>query len=213
MARVRPSVMRLDTTRADVDETELPADLAEAFRRAGGLDERPHTLGAGFRAVQDLLNEAGVTVGIEDMYQPEPTRHAVHVGDTVEHVPCVLDALIVALLVDTDPVEVHSEPPGGGEPVRLLVTEDDVTATPETAVVSFGLGLEESTDPDPAALEDTLNDPDAPLPTTCTVTNAFPDPGAYERWATDVTDAAVMELSVEEAFALSRRVVRGHVTT
>lgn len=199
-------------TTHDVDETELPTDVAEAFRQAGGLDDRPQTLGAGFRAIEDLLSEAGITVTLEDIYQPGPTRHAVHVGEDVEHVPCVIDALVVALLVDADPVEVRSESPDG-ETVRFLVTGNEITVTPESAVVSFGLGLEESTDPDPSSLDESLNDPDAPLPTTCLVTNSFPNSAAYQHWAADITDAAVMELSVEEAFELSRRVVRGHVTT
>lgn len=199
-------------TEPKVDERELPTDLAEAFRRATDSDERPETLREGFSAVTDLLNEAGVTVTLEDMYQSEPTRHAVHAGDTVEHVPCVMDALIVALLLDTDPVEIHSEPPGGGETVRLHVTGDEVTVTPTSAVVSFGLGLEESQDPDLDSLSDSLNDPDAPIPTTCSVINAFPDSGAYERWAKDVSDAAVMELSVEESFALSQRSAQSHIT-
>lgn len=200
------------STKHDVDEIELPVDLAEAFRRAGGLDERPATLGKGFGAVTDLLNEAGVTVTPEDMYQSEPTRHAVHGGDTAEHVPCVMDALIVALLLDRDPVEIHSEPPEGGETVRFHVTDDEVTVTPTSAVVSFGLGLEESTDPDLDSLDDFLNDPDAPIPTTCSVINAFPDSEAYERWAADVSNAAVMALDVEAVFALSRQAAQSHVT-
>lgn len=197
--------------RSHTDETELPPDLADAFRRAGGLDERPKTLEEGFDAVADRLNEAGVTVTLEDMYQPEPTRHAVHVGDTVEHVPCVVDALIVALLLDTDPVEIYSESPEGGETIRFRVVGDELTVTPTSTVVSFGLGLEESTDPALDSLRDALNDPESPIPTTCSVINAFPDSRAYERWADGVSDAAVMELGVETAFALARAAVQSHV--
>ena len=55
-------------TRSDGNQIDLPSDLAEAFRRAGGLDERPETLEAGFSAVSNRLNEAGVTIAPEDMY-------------------------------------------------------------------------------------------------------------------------------------------------
>lgn len=200
------------TSTPDVEKIGLPPDLAEAFRKAGGLDECPDTLGQGFSAVTDLLHEAGVTVSLEDMYQPTLTRHAVNAGDLTEHVPCVMDALIVALRLDSDSVEICSEPPGGGEPVQFHITGDEVTVTPTSTVVSFGLGLEESTDPDLDSLNDSLNDPEAPIPTTCSVTNAFPDARAYEQWAAEVSDAAVMQLSVEGMVALSERALQSHIT-
>lgn len=199
------------TTRTTIDSKRVPADLAEAFRRAGGLDERPETFEAGFEVFTELVNEAGMTITREDMYQPEPTRHSVHAGDTVEYVPCVMDAMIVALLLDTDPIEIYSEPPEGEETVYFRVTDEENTVTPEDAVVSFGLGLEESADPDLDSLDDSLNDPDTPIPTTCSVINSFPDSAAYERWARNVTEAAVMELTVQELFDLSKRTIQSHV--
>ena len=198
-------------TKSDGHRTDLPSDLAEAFRRAGSLDERPENLEAGFSAVTDQLNEAGVTIAPEDMYQPEPTRHAVHLGETVKHVPCVMDALIVALLHDDDTVEIHSKSPESGETIRFRVTEDDVTVTPASAVISFGLGIEESTNPDFDSLKDTLNAPDASIPTTCSVTNAFPDSASFERWAAEISEAAVVEITVEKAFSLSKQAARTHI--
>lgn len=197
-------------TQEALPDVELPADLAEAFRRAGRLDDPPETLAEGFRAVTALLNEVG-TVTLEDMYQPEPTRHRVHTPGGAEHVPCVLDALIVALLLETDPVDIDSEPPAGEEPVHIRVTGDEVTVTPERAVASFGLGLEESADPGLDALDEALNDPDAPIPTTCSAINAFPTSAAFDRWERGVSEAAVMELSVEELFALARWATEAHV--
>lgn len=199
-------------TESTVEGTDLPSDLADAFRRAGGLDERPVTLEGGFSAVTERLNEAGVTVTPDDMYQSKPTRHAVCAGETVEHVPCVMDALIVAVLLDDDEVEIRSESPVDGETVRFRVTGDEVAVTPASAVVSFGLGLEESADPDLDSLVDALNDPDTPIPTTCSVINAFPDSAAYEEWAAGVSEAAVMELDVQTVFALAIQAARSHVS-
>ncbi|WP_101297964.1 organomercurial lyase [Halegenticoccus soli] len=193
------------------DRTDLPSDLAEAFRRAGSLDERPESLEAGHSAVTDRLNEAGVTITPEDMYQPEPTRHAVHIDGTVKYVPCVMDALIVALLHEDDTVEIYSESPEAGVTIRFRVTEDGVTVVPTSAVISFGLGIKESTNPDFDSVKDTLNAPDAPIPTTCAVTNAFPDSASFERWAAEISEAALVELSVEKAFSLSKQAARTHV--
>lgn len=193
------------------DETELPIELADALREAGGLDERPKTLETGFRAVIARLNEADITISAEDMYQATPTRHTVSGGGSVEHVPCVVDALIVAILLDDREVVIQSESPESGETIRFRVTGDEVTVTPRSSVVSFGIGLGESKDPDFRALKDALNDPEGSIPTTCSLINAFPDSDAYERWAEGVSNAAVMELSVERAFAVAQEAVESDV--
>ena len=145
------------------------------------------------------------------MYQFEPTRHAIHIAGTVKHVPCVMDAPIVALLHDDDTVEIHSESPRDGEAIHFRVAEDDVTVVPATAVISFGLGIEESTNPDFNSLKDTFNAPDASIPTTCSVTTAFPDSTSFERWAAEISEAAVVEITVEQAFPLSKQAARTQV--
>lgn len=48
------------------------------------------------------------------------------------------------------------------------------------------------------------------IPSTCSVTNAFPDSQAYARWAADVSEAAVMELSVCEMVAIAQQVALGY---
>lgn len=172
---------------------------------------RPKTFRDGYDVFTELLDKAGVTITIEDMYHSEPTRHVVHAGDTIEYVRCVMDAMIVALLLDTDPVKIHSKPPESDETVRFQVTDEEITVTPEDAVVSFGLGLKESADPNLESLDESLNDPNAPIPTICWVTNAFPDSAAYEPWTTNVTDVAVTEPTVHEMFDLSKQTILSNV--
>lgn len=195
-------------SKSDVEATELPQDLAEAFRQASGLNERPETLEEGFSAISDRLNEREFRVTLEDMYQFEPTRHTVHIGDSVKHVPCLMDALIVAIRVDADPVDIYSESPGSGERIHLRLAGDELTVTPKSAVASFGLGLDESADADWDSIKDKLNDPDSAIPTVCSVINAFPESEAYERWAAGVSHAAVIQVSVEELFARSKQAAR-----
>lgn len=197
------------TTEPEIDRIELPTDLAEAFRQLGNHGDPPRTLGEGFAIVEETLDEANVDVSLDDMYQSQPTRHAVHIGDTVEHVPCVLDALIVALALDTDPVEIHSEPPNGEETVQFRVTDETVTVSPESAVTSFGIGYEEADEADVANTKEILND-ESTIPTTCSHINAFPDSEAYTRWADDVSKAAVMELGIEEMVAIARRTAQSY---
>lgn len=199
------------TSHPEPSRIELPADLAEAFRQVGDRADPPETLREGFTVIEETLDDAGVDVSLEDMYQSEPTRHAVHIGEYTEHVPCVMDALIVAFTVEPDPIEIHSEPPDGGELVRFHVSGEEITVTPERAVVSFGIGYEEADEADIADVEALLND-ESTIPTTCSVINAFPDSEAYAQWAAGVSEAAVMELSVEEMVALAQRAVQDYGT-
>lgn len=196
------------TTHPEIDEIELPTDLAEAFRRVGDRADPPETLQEGFAVIEEALNEAAVDVSLDDMYQSEPTRHTVYIDETVEYVPCVMDAMIVALTLDTDPIEVHSEPPDGGEPVKFHVSDEAVAVTPETAVVSFGIAYGEA-GTDLANVKAVMNEASA-IPTTCSIINAFPDSAAYARWAAAISEAPVMELSLEEFVAITRDAAETH---
>jgi hypothetical protein len=193
------------TTSADpgIDEIELPAGLAEVFQRLGDRETPPATLRDGFRIVEETLDRAAIELELADMYQSEPTRHAVHVDDRVEHVPCVMDAMIVALALDERPVEIVSQPPTGGETVEFFVDDGTVTVVPESAVVSFGIAADDAEAADLNDIREILNE-DPAVPRTCTLINAFPDSDEYERWATDQSSWAVMELGVVDLVALSR---------
>lgn len=182
----------------EIERIELPSDVTEAFSRMGDRADPPETLHEAFAVVDELL-AAGARV--DDMYRTEPTRHAVHLGETVEHVSCVLDAMIVALARNGRPVEIQSEPPDGGETVRFQVTAQEIQVTPESAVVSFGIANEDITDP--TVFTEPI-DKAVPLP-SCSVINAFPNSGAYEQWAGDISHAVVMELAIEELVAIAQR--------
>ena len=195
------------STHSEDERIELPPDVAEVIQRVGDRDTSLETLQEGFMIINDVLDDEDISIELDDMYQAEPTRHAVHIGDTVECVPCVMDAMIVALSLETRPIEIHSQPPSGGETVQFLVTEEDITVTPESTVVSFGIAYEEANGADIGEVKELLNEESA-IPTTCSLINAFPNSEAYERWATDVSNGAVMALGVEELVAISRQTVQ-----
>lgn len=187
----------------ELDEIELPPDLAETVRMVGDRDEPPATLAECFAVFETALDDQEVALELEDMYQSHQTRHVVAFDGTVEYVPCVVDALIVALAVEAHPVEIRSSPPGRGPTVDFEVADGSVSVTPETAVVSFGVAHEDA-EGDVTTVKDALDEESA-IPSTCTFINAFPDPSAYEEWAADVTGGAVMELAVPEAVEVARR--------
>lgn len=195
-----------------IGHSGLPADLAETIRTIGKRETPPETLRQGVAIITETLDEANVDVGLEDMYQDEPTRHAVHVDGTVVHVPCVMDAMIVALAHATRPIEILSEPPRSEGTVRFQVDEDEVRVTPERAVVSFGIGYGDAGATDITTAKETLNEASA-TPTICSTINAFPDSDAYDRWASTVSEAAVMEFTVADLVAISLRAAQGITTT
>lgn len=185
---------------SEIERIELPTDVAEAFARMDNQADPPETLEEAFTAVDELLDDGA---RVDDMYRSEPTRHAVHVDGTVEHVSCILDAMIVALAQNTRPIEIQSEPPDGGETVQFYVADQGVEVTPERAVASFGIAHEDITDP--TVFTEPIDEA-VPLP-SCSVINAFPDSAAYDRWAAGVTHAVVMELTIEELVTIAHRAV------
>lgn len=186
--------------------TDLPDDVADAFHQVTGTEEPPDTLAAGVAAVESMMEEAGFQITFDQMYQPDPTRHAVHLGDRVEHVPCVLDALIAARLEDASPVTVESEPPTGGEPVELVVAGADVSATPETAVFSWGFADDDVRPPgQQVAPDETVS------MASCSYINAFHDAAAYRQWREGLSDGVVMRLDLDAMAAFADRAAGGWV--
>ena len=182
----------------EIERIELPSDVAEAFSRMDDQADPPLTLQEAFAGVDELLDDGA---SVNDMYRAEPTRHAVHVGETVEYVSCVLDAMIVALARNIRPIGIQSEPPGGEEPVQFQVTNQEIQVIPESAVASFGIANEDITDP--TVFTEPI-DETVPLP-SCSVINAFPDSAAYDRWAADISHAVVMKLTIEELVAIAQQ--------
>ena len=176
--------------------TELPADFGDALRGLSPDGDAPETLADAVDALDRLWADANVTV--RQLFQPDGSRHVVDFGDRTEFVPCVLDAVIAALVVD-DPVEIRSTEPHTDATVRLTVTDDTVSAEPPTAVFSFGVDTEEVSDPDLSVPEGT----DSVVMASCSYINAFRDPTAYEAWQHRLTDAYAMEIDVETLSAVA----------
>lgn len=192
--------------RPETEPIPLPEDLAEVFRRIGDRADPPETLGEGFQIIKETFDEAGTHIEPGDMFQSDPTRHEVVLEDSIEYVPCVLDALIVAFSLDKVGVKIRSHPPEGGDPVRFQFFDDVIAVSPEDAVVSFGLGTADVEESDPSSIKSEINE-GSTIPNSCSVINAFRRPEDFDRWAENVTDAAVMELEVDEMIAIARAAV------
>lgn len=192
-----------DTTPGNRDATEtrdLPPALAERFGTVLDLDEPPATLDEWADATADRLDAAGVTVGVDELCTTTGSRHEVRVGDDRWQFRCVLDALVAPFVLDdAETVEVRSECPVTGEVVEFDVGTDDVSATPTSAVVSFGLAADVDPPEEVTEVVTTFGHE-----TFCPYLNAVPDEAAYEEWDEATPEAVTMPVSVETAHRLAQ---------
>lgn len=200
----------MQTNWETLERIELPDDIANGLQRVSKTDEPPETLATGIRAIELTLADAGLEITVDQMYQPNETRHAVQFGDGVKHVPCALDALIAGLLVEAETVTIQSEPPNSGEAVQITVTETDVSVDPSTAVFSWGFAAGDIRDADPA---DAVDDDGTVSFATCSYINAFPDEATYRRWVAGLSEAIVMQLDIDTMVALAEHAAGGWVVT
>lgn len=195
--------------RETLRETDLPADFATAIQPMATDGDPPATLEEAVGAFDRLWTASGMQLTLDQLFRPETTRHTVDFGGRVEHVPCVLDALIVGLVVDPNGTEVRSLPPGGEPPVRVSLRGDSVDVVPQSAVFSLGVAVAEAANPE-AAVE-LLEETDSVVMASCSYIKAFPHPAAFERWEAGLTDAAVMRVGADELLAFARWAARDWV--
>lgn len=200
----------MESPEATLERVELPADFAEAFQQISNSGDEPETLAECIDMFERMMEAAGVTVSVEQMYQPEPTRHAVHIGDSVEYVPCVLDALLAAYLAEADSVDIESESPEDEATVSLRVSDGTLEVRPSTAVFSMGLASDDTGESPPQALGETET---AVSMASCSYINAFVDQAEYDRWERHLSDAVVMPLTAGEMYSLASVIATGWVFT
>lgn len=187
-------------TRPRLDAIELPADMATVLTDVRPTNEQPSTLA-------DIVDPAAEwlpperSLSLAAMYQDEETRHAVHLENSTEHVPCILDALIVALVTTDDPVRIESTSPVDGTTVAYRISDDTLDVSPREAVVSLGIAPEDAT-----GIQYGDDFEDNARIGSCSYINSFADEQTYAQWADETDAAAVMKLSVDEALAMARRI-------
>lgn len=167
------------------DRIDLPTDFAEHVAAASGLDEPPATLAAWWRTLIDDYAESGETIGLDDLYSEEPTRHEVRANGRVNYAYCALDALTAAVLEDDARVTVRSIDPVSAAPVTVTVDRDAVAVSPEDALLCFGSNADEAAVRAAGSFAEWTMEADHSTveAAVCAHTNAFESETTYERWA------------------------------
>lgn len=96
----------------------------------------------GLERLETAFIDHAVSIEATDYFLMEETRHTIHFKDRVEHVPCVADALQVAVMLEHDPVTIRSTDPVSGTTVTFEVGTDSFDVRPETHVISLGFSRE-----------------------------------------------------------------------
>lgn len=174
-----------------VTEATLPDDVRAAMERFVG-DASVVTLEDWVAALRE---RTGGSIDTDDLCHADgETAHWGELDGARHYFQCFYDAVALAELA-SEPVEIQTTSPDGTVIEARATGDGDVTPTPSTAVVSFGV----ATDGASAADEPTLEDAYAAI---CPWVKAFPTRSAYEQWAARTPAATVgMPLSAATGVA------------
>ncbi|PCR92023.1 organomercurial lyase [Natrinema ejinorense] len=178
-----------------VMETPFPEDVRTAMEQF---------LGAGSIAtledwVGELRRQTGGPIDVDDLCHADgETAHWGELEGVRYDFRCFYDAVALAELA-SQPVEIHTTSPGGTEITARATGDGDVTATPSTAVVSFGIVTDRSKSDGKPTLEDAYT-------SICPAVAGFPTRDAYERWAAR-TSAATVGLPLSAATTVATGLV------
>ena len=161
----------------------LPDDVRTAMSELFG-DASVTTLEEWVDALRERTG--GGPLEIDDLCHADGrTAHWGELEGTRYYFRCFYDAVALAELTD-DPVEIRTASPDGTVVEARATGDGEVTATPSTAVVSFGVDPDGSSSSPPD--EPTLEDAYAAI---CPAVRAFPTRNAYEQWAARTSAATV----------------------
>lgn len=163
-------------------DAKLPRDVQVGLGRVLG-EEPVETLNEW--AAEVRRRTGGGSFAVDDLCHADGgTGHRGEMAGETYHFLCVYDAVILSALADR-PVDIRTESPDGTVVEARAAGTDELTVTPESAVVSFGVDADVAP---PAAGDPSLSDLYAAM---YPYVRAFPDRATYDRWAETVPAATV----------------------
>lgn len=124
---------------ADIEDESLAPVVAEQFRLAFGLPDRPETLTEWTQNTSRLIQEAYLN-NFEELISTESSRHAVQIGGGIYHCRGLFDALLLPFPdEETSAFRIRSQAPDSGTTVKVRGTRDALSVSPADGVASFGV--------------------------------------------------------------------------
>ena len=178
-------------------ELEIPPTVADQLQTAFALPRPPTTLGDWVTITSAVAEDVGLTVGMETLCTTETSRHEATIDDETRYFHCVLDALVIPFLRETDePVTIRSESPVSGTVVEIQAGQDSLTVDPPDALMSFGVAIGvDASDADDVDLS-------LGYEWFCPYTNAFLTGSEYEEWDLQI-DAVTMAIPIDISHQLA----------
>lgn len=186
----------------DLANRTLPAEVAEQFGIAFGLDKKPDTL-ADWVAISANHFGAIDSGTFRNRWVSGGTRVNVSRDDETCQPKGLFTGLLVAVAGSPDPVaHITAEPPDGKHTIEIHITTEGCTIEPNEAVMSFGVA------------ENIVSPPYFDVPPAIAYarfaqyTHAFAGPQEYQAWsrrAEGVTSMSLpMPVAIETAEAMTR---------
>lgn len=195
---VHQGVLRLFATGQFPAAAELEATAAIHGRTAAAVL-------ADLQAGDYLQLDAGGRISAAYPFSAVPTPHLVTIGAGPQvYAMCAIDALGVAAMLDND-IAIASADPGSGDPVRVSVAADAVTATWEPATAVVFSGRQKGRGPQTAPVSaDLIPGPSAEV--CCGFMNFFSSASSAESWASAHPQVIGRMLSQDEALELGGQI-------
>lgn len=158
-------------------DVELPGNIQTALGRLLG-DSAVETLGDWIAEVRSRTGGGQIKLG-DLCHSGTATPHWGEMAGERYHFRCFYDAVVLAALAD-QPVDIRTESPDGVVITARAAGSEELTVTPDDAVLSFGVDDRVTQQLDADLSAETV------YSAVCPFVRAFPHPNAYYRWAESV---------------------------
>lgn len=172
----------------ELDNNILPYPLGEQLQKLLGLRIQPQTFGEWF----EEWSHSCCCTQRENLIAMSETAHRVLSAKQSFFVPCVLDAIILAIIDRTD-MELETCDPQNGRVIQMKIKSNgrvEIAHGRDQFVLSFGMAS---------------NNSSSLLECCCPYLNLFTSRASFDQWARENKDIAVTALTIDEAESLAMR--------
>lgn len=174
--------------RVELENKNIPQGLSEQLQRLFYLRKKPQTFGEWF---EDWPHGSCITQR-ENLIASNETPHRVQCEQQIFFVPCVLDAIMLAIIDQAD-MTLETTDPHNGRVIKLDIKSDgqvNITNERENLILAFGMANKNSR---------------PLLECCCPYLNLFTSRESFDGWVEKNNNITVTALTIDEAQQLAMR--------